>query len=235
VSLEIKEVIVNVTLSESSPTDTSTGRRSWARKAALLSGVILFFVGYAFHPDLPPATADAISAAEGVRDQFIWSKLAVAAGGILMIPMLVVIRRHLITGRGRVLGIIGTLIGGVGLAFNSLSQAVHGYLLWWATAPGLDQAAAVDYVLAVETPNGLASLPVSYWSVPLFGLGILLFGIALWRAGTVPRWAGPAIIVMDVIAAAFGLGLPMLAAGALAVVAFGAAVASLPAPADMPT
>lgn len=226
---------MNVTLSEPTRTDEAVGSKNWLSRAALLSGVVLLFGGYGFHPDLPPATAEAIAAVDGVRDQYLWSKLAVAAGGLVMTLMLFVILRRLITGRGRVLGTIGVVMAGVGLVFNSMSQAVHGYLLWWATAPGLDPSSAVDFVLAAETSEGLGSLPVSYFSVPLFGIGLLLFGIALWRAGTVPRWVAPMIIVVVLATSAFNIGLPMLALGALAVVAFGAALAALPVSADMPT
>lgn len=226
---------MNVTLSKSSESGVAPGNRRWLMRAALLSGIVLLFGGYGFHPDLPPATAEALTAVEPVRDQFIWSKLAVAAGGLLMIPMLIAIWRTLISGRGRVLGLVAMVAAGIGLAFNSLSQAVHGYLLWWATTPGLGRSAAVDFVLAAETPSGLASSLVSYWSVPLFGLGLLLFGIALWRAGTVPRWVAPGIIIVTVLASVFAVGPPVFAVGVLAMATFGKAVAALTARTDMPS
>lgn len=54
------------------------------------------------------------------------------------------------------------------------------------------------------------TLPVSFLSVPLFALGLVLFAIALWRAGTVPRWVPVAIVLAAIGAGAVGTGPAML-------------------------
>lgn len=112
----------------------------------------------------------------------------------------------------------------MGLAFNSLSQAVHGYLLFWAAAPGVDTGAGLAVVEAAQRSEGLVTLPVSYWSVPVFALGLMLFFAALWWANTVPRWVPVALVLASFTAGAIRTGPAMLALLAVDAAAFGTAL-----------
>jgi hypothetical protein len=91
----------------------------------------------------------------------------------------------------------------------------------------------VDLVTAAQSGTAPVTLPVSFWSIPVFALGIVLVAVALWRAGTVPRWVPVGMVVASLAAGAIGTGPLMLAvlaldvavaATALAAVARGAAV-----------
>ncbi|MGH3715992.1 MAG: hypothetical protein ACRDT4_21400 [Micromonosporaceae bacterium] len=97
-----------------------------------------------------------------------------------------------------------------GIRRQRISQALWGYLLWFATADGVDRAAGVAVVEAAEQAPVLATLPVSFFTVPLFALGLLLFAAAPWRAGSVPRWVPVAIVLADLLAPVFpgGAGEP---------------------------
>ncbi len=98
----------------------------------------------------------------------------------------------------------------VGMTANALSQATYGYLLYWASGPDVARSAGADVVAAAEASTAPVTLPVSFWSVPLFAVGLLLVAVALWRAGTVPRWLPVGMVVACVAAGAIGTGPLML-------------------------
>lgn len=190
----------------------------------LLAGPVLFDLGYALHPSLPDDVAGALTAVEPVRALLAGSKVMVAVGGVLIIALVLTLRRWLVPGRGRALATVGAGLIAVGMTFNSLSQATNGYLLYWASAAGVDPAAGRAVVEASVSSDGLVTLPVSFFSVPMFALGIVLFAAALWRAGTVPRWVPVAIVVAGVLAGAFGTGPVLFAVLILDVAAYGTAL-----------
>ena len=112
--------------------------------------------------DVEAALAEVVD----VRTRHAAAKVMVAFGGLLMIALLITYRRWLVPARGRGLATVGTALAAVGLAANSLSQAAHGYLLYWASAPEVDPSAGVDVVSAAESATAPVTLPVSFWSVP---------------------------------------------------------------------
>ena len=192
----------------------------------LLAGPVLFDLGYALHPSLPEDVAGALAAVEPVRAMHAGSKVLVAVGCLLIVVLVLALRRWLVPGRGRALATVGVGLVAVGMTFNALSQATNGYLLYWASAPGVDPAAGRAVVEASVSSDGLVTLPVSFFSIPLMALGIVLFAASLWRAGTVPRWVPVAIVVGVVLAASFGTGPVLFAVLALDVAAYGTALVS---------
>ena len=193
--------------------------------ALLLAGPILFDLGYALHPTLPMDVEAALAEVVDVRTRHAAAKVMVAFGGLLMIALLITYRRWLVPARGRVIATVGTAFAALGLAANSLSQSAHGYLLYWASAPEVDPSAGVDVVSAAESATAPVTLPVSFWSVPLFAVGLVLVAVALWRAGSVPRWVPVGIVVAGVAAGAIGTGPLMLGVLALDVAVHGTALA----------
>jgi hypothetical protein len=160
----------------------------------------------------------------GVRDRFAASKVMVAIGGLLIIGLVLTLRRYLVPDRGRTLVTVGAVLMAIGHAFNALSQATHGYLMFWAASPDVDPAAGLAVLEQAQQSDGLATLPVSFWSVPLFAVGTLLFAAALWWADTVPRWVPVAIVLAGVVGGAVATGPGMLAALALDLAAYGTAL-----------
>lgn len=205
---------------------TDLGRR-WLLTVGLLllAGPVLFDLGYALHPSLPMEVDDALAAVAEVRTRHAAAKVMVAAGGLITIALVLAYRSLLVPARGRLVATVGAVLVAVGMAANSLSQATHGYLLYWASGPDVDRAAGADVVAAAVSSTELVTLPVSFWSVPLFAVGLLLIAVALWRAGTVPRWVPIGIVVAGVAAGAIGTGPWMLAVLALDVAVAATALA----------
>lgn len=205
---------------------TDLGRR-WLLTVGLLllAGPVLFDLGYALHPSLPMEVDDALAAVAEVRTRYAAAKVMVAAGGLITIALVLAYRSLLVPARGRLVATVGAVLVAVGMAANSLSQATHGYLLYWASSPDVDRAAGADVVAAAVSSTELVTLPVSFWSVPLFAVGLLLIAVALWRAGTVPRWVPIGIVVAGVAAGAIGTGPWMLAVLALDVAVAATALA----------
>jgi hypothetical protein len=148
----------------------------------------------------------------------------VAVGGLLIIGLVLTLRRYLVPDRGRTLATVGAVLMAIGHAFNALSQATHGYLMFWASAPGVDPTAGLAVLEQTQESGGLVTLPVSFFSVPLFAVGTLLFAAALWWANTVPRWVPVLTVLAGVVGGAVGTGPVMLAALALDVAAYGTAL-----------
>lgn len=183
---------------------------SWRTRLLWLAGPVLLTVGYAFHPDLPAGTAAALAEVEGQRDTHLAAKLLVALGSLLFVPLVLLVRRRAVPGRGRGLATAAALLCTTGFVLNAVSQVLWGYLLWFATAPAVPRAAGTAVVEASQEAPLLPMLPVSFFSVPLFALGILILAAALWRAGTVPLWVPVALVLLDVVSAAFPTGVMTL-------------------------
>lgn len=192
--------------------------RPWS--LALLAAPVLLFVGYALHPDLPEDTASALADVGDGRGQYLAAKLLVAVGALGLAPLVAAVARRVIaSGRGRGLAIAGAALTIVGTAFNAFSQFAFGYLLWFATASDVSREAG-EAVVSASEEEGLATLPVSFLSVPVFAVGLLLVAAALWRSGRVPRWVPILLVVGNVLASAIGVGPLMLIPGVMVTSAF---------------
>jgi len=190
----------------------------------LLLAPVLMFLGYAFHPDLPAGTAAALDDLTDERGLYIATKLAVAFGSLLFVPLVLTIRHRAFPGRGRGLATVAAVLCTIGFICNGLSQSLWGYLLWFATEPGVDRTAGVAVVDAAQNASMLPTLPVTFASVPVFALGLLLLAVALWRAGTVPRWVPVLVVLVDLASPVFPVGPVNLVTGAAVVVAFAVAL-----------
>jgi hypothetical protein len=78
-------------------------------------------------------------------------------------------------------------------------------MLWAMAGPGVDRQAMAAFIdKTMQNPAGLPLL----LGHELFALGVILFGIAVWRSGFGYRWAGPAIsigVVIDIVGGTIGL------------------------------
>lgn len=214
-----------VTAAPTVPTRRAVPRGWLALCALLLAGPVLFDLGYALHPTLPMDVDAALAAVADVRTRHAAAKVAVAFGGLLIVALVLAYRRWLVPSRGRAVATVGAALVAVGMTANALSQATHGYLLYWASDPGVAPSAGADVVAAAEASTAPVTLPVSFWSVPLFAVGLLLVAVALWRAGTVPRWVPVGMVVAGVAAGAIGTGPLMLGVLVLDVAVAGVALA----------
>ncbi|RCK71226.1 hypothetical protein DT076_01900 [Desertihabitans brevis] len=188
------------------PSPAASSAAPSSRPAVLAGsvGIVAFVAGQALFPVLGPDVESAFAAMLALREQLLLSRLLTAAGAFLLVasvpPLLA-----LAPVRGRRLLLVGLALLATGTFFNAVSHTVQGYAAWATTAPGVDAAAAMPALLHLDA--GLAGLPVSYWSVPVFGLGVVLTGVALLVARTVPLWMPVLLLLGAVLAfATAGLG-----------------------------
>ena len=109
-----------------------------------------------------------------------------------------------------VLGFIGAASAWTGMGM--MSGAIYFEAV---VQPGLigHSPQLVDSFVAYEGMG--AFLPVFLASVVLFGLGFLVFGITMIRAGILPAWAAGLLIIGSVIGGPQGLLPPVIAYGAM--------------------
>lgn len=200
-------------------------RQNWILVAMFLAPV-LFTAGQAMLPVLPDEFTGAFEGMIEHRDALLASRLLTAAGAFLFVPAVVGIwslvpRRA----RGSWLSLAGGIVFAVGTWCNGLSEAVLGYATHAATA--VDPEAGGSVVLAMGD-LGLIALPISYFVVIVFGVGVLVLAAGLLVARTVPIWQPLLLLVGALLSFSFAgmgavallTGLPMIASfwgmGALA-------------------
>lgn len=189
---------------------------------AMVGGPLLLAAGSLLVPadvgskaDSLQATVAQLQVAAAHRGQVFAALLLHVLGGLLLIPAvggLLRLARH----RGAALATTGGVLAGIGAGFIAADAALFGLTSYFASAPGLDQAAMADYLFAMKADPGAYLLFLVYL---LFPVGILVTAIALLRARTVARWQPWLLLVGILLAVAApggivgGLGqLPLIAA-----------------------
>lgn len=180
------------------PTPTSAARlRTYAGAAALLASLLLTLVTSFIFTDSAPDSASmlrAVGADPGHMVTMGWLLLLIAAlflGGTFFLAGATRGRGSGWGSAGLVAGLLGTVgiavIGMHAFITASLAQTANG-----ASAPG-SAAATMD---ALDALGGWLIMPLMTAQT----LSILLFGIALWRSGTVHWWVPAASGLMVVVA-----------------------------------
>ena len=184
-------------------------------------GAVLAGVGNLLHPitprDDPPGVARVIA------DSDLWTPIhLVIVIGIILMPAGLLAVRHSIaqngftdalTRLGMYAATIGATVGVITLILDGV--AAKQLADQWATAPEPAKAAALGLVSANETVNfALGGL----FNLSFAGVPFILFGLAVARAGTYPRWLGWV---------AFYAGIGSILAGLLQAIAGEPTVASL--------
>ena len=146
------------------------------------------------------------------------------ASAILFIPAVFALL-HVTRGRGVVLGHVAAILTVVGVCLAHLSLAGLQLMLWAMAAPGVDRQTMASFI--DKTQQNPAGLPL-VMGHELFALGIIVFGIAVWRSGFGYRWAGPAIALGVVLDIAGGMaGLPDLVASVVSDAIFATGLAAV--------
>jgi hypothetical protein len=132
------------------------------------------------------------------------------ASAILFIPAVFALL-HVTRRRGVVLGHVAAVLTVAGVCLAHLALAGLQLMLWAMAGPGVDRQAMAAFI--DKTMQNPAGLPLVLGH-DLFALGVIIFGIAIWRSGFGYRWAGPAIAIGVVIDIAGGsIGVPDLLIG----------------------
>ncbi len=126
------------------------------------------------------------------------------ASAILFIPAVFALL-HVTRRRGVVLGHIAAILTVAGVCLAHLALGGLQLMLWAMAGPGVDRQAMAAFI--DKTMQNPAGLPLVLGN-DMFALGLIVFGIALWRSGFGYRWAGPAIavgVVIDIVGGSIGL------------------------------
>jgi hypothetical protein len=148
------------------------------------------------------------------------------ASAILFIPAVFALL-HVTRNRGVVLGHVAAILTVVGVCLAHLALAGLQLMLWAMAAPGVDRQAMASFI--DKTMQNPAGLPLVLGH-ELFALGIVVFGIAVWRAGFGYRWAGPAIavgVIIDIVGGSVGLPDTLVSVASDAIFATGLAAVGL--------
>jgi hypothetical protein len=107
--------------------------------------------------------------------------------------------------RGVVLGHIAAILTVAGVCLAHLALGGLQLMLWAMAGPDANRQAMASFI--DKTQQNPVALPLVLGH-DLFALGIIIFGIAIWRSGFGYRWAGPAIaigVVLDIVGGTIGL------------------------------
>src|SRR5438445_1979585 len=126
------------------------------------------------------------------------------ASAILFIPAVFALL-HVTRRRGVVLGHVAAILTVAGVCLAHLALGGLQLMLWAMAGPGVDRPAMAAFI--DKTMQNPAGLPL-VMGHNLFALGLIVFGIAIWRSRFGYRWAGPAIaigVIVDIVGGTVGL------------------------------
>lgn len=132
---------------------------------------------------------------------------------------------NLLRERGAVLGHIAFALGLLGTCLSGLTLAGLNLMLWAMATPGVDRQSMVTFLHQAQHVSAVAPIILGH---NLFAIGIVLFGIAVWRSGFGYRWAGPLValgVVLDVVLGNIGVEQSQAAATAVSILTDGMFVA----------
>jgi len=131
------------------------------------------------------------------------------ASAILFMPAVYALL-HVTRLRGVVLGHVAAILTVAGVCLAHLALAGLQLMLWAMAGSGADRQAMASFI--DKTQQNPAGLPFVLGH-EVFALGVILFGLAIWRSGFGYRWAGPAIaigVVIDVVGGTVGVPEPLI-------------------------
>ena len=195
-------------------------RKSWIL-FAIFAAPVFFTVGQTILPSLPDNFAGAYEGMVEHRDALLASRLLTAVGAFLFIPAIVGIWSLVPrTARASWLCLVGGIVFAVGTWCNGLSEAVLGYATHAATSPDVELESGKSVVFALDS-LGAVALPISYFVVIVFGVGVLLLAIGLLIARTIALWMPLLMILGALLSFTFaGMGLLALVTGLPIIAAF---------------
>ncbi len=171
---------------------------------ALILAPILFAVTEITYPVSNGNGADQLDVAARNHDLMLTDTFLGIAAAILFIPAVFALL-HVTRRRGVVLGHVAAILTVVGVCLAHLALAGLNLMLWAMAGPGVDRKAMATFL--DQTQQNPAALPLVLGHF-LFAIGIILFGVAVWRSGFGYRWAGVAIavgVLIDIVGGMSGL------------------------------
>ncbi|CAG0988190.1 hypothetical protein ANAEL_02140 [Anaerolineales bacterium] len=187
-------------IKESKPKMTASPLMRWAGVSAMLAGLGLIVIGM-FHPVNVP---EVVTTATWINVHIV----AIAMGFFGLFGMVGLYVRQ--AEKFGWLGLAGFLLFSVWLALMMPFSFVEAFILpRLATESPKFVAGFLGMFTGIPSEIDLGILP-TLWKIsdPMYLLGPLLFGIATFRAGILPRWAGVLFVVGSTLAPVGALAVP---------------------------
>lgn len=181
------------------PTTTDAGARTRLAALALAGAGVGIVVGHLLTVAPDQEMQPYLDQLAQHRTSSTIGMLLTAAGAFLVLPGLVALL-GLVRARGTRLATAAAVLAGVGITALGAGDVMIGLVMGSLIEKHRDTAEAMYRVADTEA---LLGLPFAL--APVFVLGMVLLGIALLRAGTVPTWLG-ALTVIGAVALPFSNG-----------------------------
>lgn len=191
--------------------------------ACLVLAPVLFAAAELLGPEPSGSAAAQLAAFEQHRTGLVTSALLQLLMAMVFVTGLFALL-HKIRGRGVVWGHIGGALMMYGLVVTHAGLGGVNLVLAEMAKPGMNRAAMVQLLDSFQHEHANGALAIGHL---VFVLGLILVGVALWRARLGPLWAALAVILFPVSDIALGMtGVDDLVAGivsnAFSVIGFGA-------------
>jgi hypothetical protein len=186
------------------PTPTTTFRRRFGAVTVVLAPV-LFAVAELTSPTEGNDPAGDLGTQAAHHGQLLLSIGSGLVASILLIPAFFALMNP-VRRRGTVLTHLGGGMALVGTALSGLALAGVDFILYEASAPGVDRAAVSRFLAhATMDPVGVPLVIGHY----LFAVGLILLAAGLYRASVGPRWAAALLGLAPLLEAVVGsIGVP---------------------------
>jgi hypothetical protein len=190
----------------------------------LILAPVLFAVAEITYPVDGRSASELLDGAARNQDLLLADVYIGIASAILFLPAVYALL-HVTRRRGVVLGHIAAVMTVLGICLAHLAFAGVQLMLWTMANPGVDRQAMVTFLdRSLQNPAGAPLLAGHYF----FALGLIVFGVAVWRSGFGYRWAGPAISIGVIVDIAGGmLGIPELVMSVVSDAIFVSALAAV--------
>jgi hypothetical protein len=193
---------------------------------SLILAPILFAIAEITYPSSDGNGAAQLDVAARNHDVMLADIYFGIASAILFIPAVYALL-HLTRKRGVVLGHLAAIFTVAGVCLAHLALGGLQLMLWAMAGAGVDRTAMASFI--DKTQQNPAGLPLVLGH-ELFVIGMVLFGVAIWRSGFSYRWAGPAIaigVIIDVVGGTIGVPDPLISIVSDAVFVTGLAAVGL--------
>jgi hypothetical protein len=161
----------------------------------LVAAPVLFAAAEMLTPQPSGSAAVQLASFAQHRDQLLAGLLCGLASSMLFIPALFGLLQQ-IRSRGVVYAHIAAVMIIYGLVADAALGGVNA-MFWVMTKPGMSHGAMVSLFNGLEHGSAVPGAPLLAGHY-LFAVGILLLGVAVWRARLAPRWAGILVALFPV-------------------------------------
>ena len=161
----------------------------------LVAAPLLFAAAEILTPQPSGSAAAQLAAFAPHRNQLLAGALCGLASSMLFVPALFGLL-HQIRDRGVVYAHVAAAMIIYGLVTGAALGGIN-VMFWVMTKPGMNRGAMVTLFNGLEHGSAALGAPLLAGHY-LFALGIVLLGIAAWRARLVPRWAAILVALFPV-------------------------------------